>query len=69
MIFRYEENLKKGLISKEKSPQDIIKEISENYPDIVDSVDTEFEIECLEDELNALLEDKNRLESILNFHE
>lgn len=53
----------------ESEYQNTVNKLSEKYPGIFDINETEFDIECLEEETRVLLEDKNKLDDILQLHE
>ncbi|GJQ66405.1 hypothetical protein Trydic_g4421 [Trypoxylus dichotomus] len=67
-ILEYEENVQQ-VLGPNVEHSNIINEISQKYPGIFDLSELECEVECLEDELNMLLEDKGELNNILHMHE
>ncbi|KRT81066.1 hypothetical protein AMK59_6078 [Oryctes borbonicus] len=68
-ISEYEENVRQMLVPNADEYSNVINDMSEKYPGIFDCAEMEFEIECLEDELNMLFEDKKELDNILEMHE
>ncbi|KAI4468533.1 trna selenocysteine 1-associated protein 1-related-related [Holotrichia oblita] len=68
-ILEYEENVRKNLVPHDNEYQSAVDKISEKYSGIFDINETEFDIECLEDETSMLLEDKHKLDDILLLHE
>lgn len=68
MLFRYEGNFDKNHVRNTEEYQINLTQTSEKYQGIFDTVETEFEIECLEDELSILSEDRDKLDDILGLH-
>lgn len=67
-VAEYEGNFDKNHVRNTEEYQINLTQTSEKYQGIFDTVETEFEIECLEDELSILSEDRDKLDDILGLH-